>query len=256
MKNELKYKWIVYITVNKINGKFYIGYHKTLDPQTWDHYIGCGIYSNAGAKYLKKKGKNCPFINAVVKYGYEKFKRTTLRVFDNESDALQMEKELVTETLLKSKECYNATIGGKACTWFILQKRVFKFDLNGNFLQSYKSIKLAADSCGLDQANLVACLQGRQHTCGGFYWNYEKKFEYNPYTAERKICQYDLSGNFIKVWDSIKEAKIAFQTTAINRAIKNKTSAAKFQWRYFTGSIENISPYKTVHYKCKDDDIV
>lgn len=80
-----------------------------------------------------------------------------------------MEKELVTETLLKSKECYNTTIGGKSSSWFLMQKRIFKFDLKGNFLRSYKSIKYAADSCGLDQANLVACLQGRQHTCGGFY---------------------------------------------------------------------------------------
>lgn len=253
---EIKYKWIVYITVNKINGKFYIGYHKTVNPYVWDNYIGRGIYSMAGAKYLKKKGENCPFVNAVVKYGYENFKRTTLRIFDTEKEALKLEEELVTEVLVKSKECYNATIGGKSSSWFLQQKRIYKFDLNGNFLQSYKSIRIAADNCNIDQGNLVACLQGRQHTCEGFYWNYEKKFDYKPYEPEKKVCQYTLSGKFIKLWDSIKEAKLALQTTSINRAIKNKTSAAKFQWRYFEGNFNDITSYKITHYKYKDEDIV
>lgn len=256
MEEEIKYKWIVYITVNQINGKFYIGYHKTVNPYIWDHYIGRGIYSMAGAKYLKKRGGNCPFVNAVVKYGYENFKRTTLRIFDTEEEALKLEAELVTETLVKCKECYNATLGGKSNSWYLKQKRVYKFDLNGNFLQSYKSLQSAADACGLTRANITACIQGRQHQCGGFYWNYEKKFEYRPYEHERKICQYELSGKFIKVWDSIKEAKSALHTTAIGRAIKNKSSAAKFQWRYFEGNFSDITPYKITHYKYKDEDIV
>jgi hypothetical protein len=38
---ELKY--IVYITINLCNGKFYIGVHKT-NPDVFDGYIGNGIY--------------------------------------------------------------------------------------------------------------------------------------------------------------------------------------------------------------------
>lgn len=36
---ELKY--IVYITINLCNGKFYIGVHKT-NPEVFDNYIGLG----------------------------------------------------------------------------------------------------------------------------------------------------------------------------------------------------------------------
>ena len=36
-------KYIVYITINLCNGKFYIGVHRT-NPNTFDGYIGCGIY--------------------------------------------------------------------------------------------------------------------------------------------------------------------------------------------------------------------
>ncbi|MGN0966104.1 MAG: hypothetical protein ACI4OP_00710 [Candidatus Coprovivens sp.] len=35
--------YIVYITINLCNGKFYIGVHRT-NPEVFDGYIGCGIY--------------------------------------------------------------------------------------------------------------------------------------------------------------------------------------------------------------------
>jgi hypothetical protein len=38
---ELKY--IFYITVNTVNGKFYFGVHHT-NPDVFDGYIGNGIY--------------------------------------------------------------------------------------------------------------------------------------------------------------------------------------------------------------------
>lgn len=49
----MKLKYIVYITINLCNGKFYIGVHKT-NPEVFDNYIGLGIYrqSNATGDYL------------------------------------------------------------------------------------------------------------------------------------------------------------------------------------------------------------
>ena len=41
---ETNYKWIVYLTTNKVNKKIYVGVHKTKDPTIFDGYIGCGIY--------------------------------------------------------------------------------------------------------------------------------------------------------------------------------------------------------------------
>ena len=48
-------KYILYITINTINGKFYIGVHKT-NPEVFDGYIGNGIYRQSEAV------KNTPFI--------------------------------------------------------------------------------------------------------------------------------------------------------------------------------------------------
>ena len=73
-KHPMELKYIVYITINLCNGKFYIGVHKT-NPDVFDGYIGCGIYRQADAN------EPYPFHRAVKKYGYENFKRTTIKIF-------------------------------------------------------------------------------------------------------------------------------------------------------------------------------
>lgn len=261
----MEYKWIFYLTINRCNGHFYFGVHKTINPDVWDNYVGHGITSDAQARYIQKiskqNGKQYPFVNAVVKYGYINFKRSTIRIFDNEDDAFKFEELIVTPTLIKCKECYNIAVGGKRGMQEFVKRKIYQFDLRGNFLRSFKSIQEAADTVKVDQANIVACLNGRQHQSGGFYWNYEKKFEYNPYEPERKVCQYTLSGKFIAMYDSLKEAKLAVGSTTISRAIKNKSMAKGYQWRHFNGSYDDIEPYKMktakdYRDKKKDGDIV
>lgn len=46
----MKLKYIVYITINLCNGKFYIGVHKT-NPEVFDAYIGGYRQSNATGNY-------------------------------------------------------------------------------------------------------------------------------------------------------------------------------------------------------------
>lgn len=46
-------KYIVYKTINKINKKFYIGVHKTENPNIFDGYLGCGIFDK-DIKNIKK----------------------------------------------------------------------------------------------------------------------------------------------------------------------------------------------------------
>ena len=134
-------KYIVYITINLCNGKFYIGVHRT-NPNTFDGYSGCGIYrvSQATKDYVLHK--------AVRKYGYENFKRTIIKIFpDNEEgrkQAFELEAILVNETLLKSKSTYNTALGGRESTTENLMKTVYMFDLNGNYLRSFKSAREAA----------------------------------------------------------------------------------------------------------------
>ena len=46
-------KYIVYKTTNLINGKIYIGVHRT-NPDIFDGYIGCGVTRKDKKKKTKK----------------------------------------------------------------------------------------------------------------------------------------------------------------------------------------------------------
>lgn len=93
-KYFMKEFFTVYQTTNQINGKIYIGKHKTTDP--YDEYLGSG-------KYLQ---------NAIRKYGIENFRKLVLFVFDTEDEMNQKEKDLVTEEFIKRTDNYNVCPGG------------------------------------------------------------------------------------------------------------------------------------------------
>lgn len=136
---ELKY--IFYITINKCNGKFYYGVHRT-NPYVFDGYIGDGIYKQSDAV------KNIAFHKAVRKHGYENFIRTTIKVFpdtdEGKKQAFDLETLIVNETLLRSKNCYNTALGGKGGNNVKFNKRIYVFALNGNYLRSFMNARDAA----------------------------------------------------------------------------------------------------------------
>lgn len=88
------YYHLIYMIVNKINNKIYIGKHTTKNP--YDDYMGSG-------KSLKA---------AIKKYGLENFEKTILYCFDSEDKAYLKESEIVTAEFVKRKDTYNLTVGG------------------------------------------------------------------------------------------------------------------------------------------------
>lgn len=241
---ELKY--IVYVTVNLCNGKLYFGVHRT-NPEVFDGYIGCGIYRQSNAN------KKHPFHSAVRKYGYDNFKRTTIEIFPNTQEGLNqafdLERQIVTSTLLKSKSVYNSKIGEQGgCN--IEQRRVYKYDLNGGFLQSFKSINDAALSINVN-SDLYTIIKGIRNNCLGYtsssynyFWSYNKEFTYNN-NLKVKVAQYAISGKFIRWYNSITEAEEDHHISSIKQAIKKHYLAGGFQWRIYNGDDSDISSYYT-----------
>lgn len=86
--------YIVYLTINLINFKKYIGVHKTENPDVFDGYLGCGININIPSTYKYSKNQ---FQYDVNKYGTDKFRRITLLVFDTEDDANDLLSKLTTK---------------------------------------------------------------------------------------------------------------------------------------------------------------
>jgi len=104
--------YTVYKTTNKINGKFYVGCHKTSDLD--DSYLGSG-------KLLRR---------AIEKHGIENFEREILHVFDNPEEMFAKEKEIVTEEFLSENNTYNLKLGGEGGFDYIINDKKLMADRN------------------------------------------------------------------------------------------------------------------------------
>lgn len=247
----MEMKYIVYITINLCNGKFYIGVHRT-NPNVFDGYIGCGVYRQAQAN------GHYPFHKAVRKYGYENFKRTTIKTFpdteDGKLEASNLEAMLVNETLLKSKSVYNTALGGYGNFTPDRVRRVYMFSLKGEYLKTFNSVGDAAyyiieNSNGYDYYSVTKAIRnnclGTTNSAHNYYWSYTKSFEYTENKRLRKIAQYTLSGKFLRIFDSIEQASAELGLSSIQQAIVKQYHCGNYQWRYFDGNESDIAPLIT-----------
>lgn len=85
----------LYKTTNLLNNKYYIGVHSTYNLD--DGYLGSGTK-------LRR---------SINKYGKENFKIEVLEFFENRTDALKREMEIVTENLILDELCMNLKPGGR-----------------------------------------------------------------------------------------------------------------------------------------------
>ena len=240
-------KYIVYITVNQCNGKFYIGVHQT-NPDVFDGYIGNGVYRPSLAN------TDTAFHRAVRKYGYENFKRTTIEVFDNMDDAYDLESMLVTPTLLRSKQCYNSCVGGIRRDKTNEAKRVYQFSLDGEFLRSYASARQAALALDTSKAHIIKsaiknnCV-GSVQSAFGYVWSYKKEFIAPVSKKHTPVAQYSMSGKFIRSYNSIAEAEREHQLCTIYQAAIKNYTAGGYRWRFYNGDDSDIVTFISRAYK-------
>ena len=86
--------YYLYEIRNNLNGKIYVGVHKTKDLN--DGYMGSG-------KVIK---------SAIEKYGLDNFSKNILETFDNSESMFLREKEIVTKEFIDRDDVYNLRIGG------------------------------------------------------------------------------------------------------------------------------------------------
>lgn len=89
---------------------------------------------------------------------------------------------------------------------------VVQLDLDLNYVNSYNSLKEASDITGCK--NISECLLKKRNYSGGYYW--VKKSDYDSWNFtiaihrsakfNKPVNQFSLDGNFIKRFDSIKDA--------------------------------------------------
>lgn len=253
-------KYIVYLTVNLINHKVYVGVHKT-NPKIFDGYYGCGC-TYKDSKKTRLKG----FPAAFRKYGKENFKRITLREFpyteEGMKEAYYMESKIVNEKWVKSKMTYNITLGGKYTIYETLKKEIAQYTISGQFIRTWNSITEAEETLGLTAIN--QCLDGKSKYCGDFQWrkyNGDDSDIESVIKKEKTVYQFDLQGNLLKVWKSLSEASNVFKNpSSAKSAISNVCRGTAIQaygyyWSYKDKFELKINQRHTAVAKYTDDGI-
>lgn len=248
--------YIVYKTTNLINGKVYVGVHRT-NPDIFDGYIGCGV----SHKDKKKNKKGFP--KAVAKYGYENFKRETLFVYEDSEEgmiqAYNKEAEIVNIDWVKSSNNYNLTVGGKFTTYNNLKKEISQYTIDGKFIRTWESIS-EAERC-LNLTSISNAINGVSKYCGNFQW---RLYTGNisdidaVQVKEKTIYQFDLQGNLLKVWKSLSEASSKFKNvesakTNISNALNLRTRQAFGYYWSFKNKFD-YNPYTPEKAVAKYDD--
>lgn len=86
--------YLIYKITNKLNNKFYVGAHKTINKN--DGYFGSGLLLG----------------RSVVKYGKENFNKEILFECSSEEEMWQKEADIVDEEFIARDDTYNVKLGG------------------------------------------------------------------------------------------------------------------------------------------------
>ena len=232
----MKIKFIVYLTVNTVNRKIYVGVHKT-NPKTFDGYIGCDVWHWSKTKLEAPK---TAFHKAVRKYGYDKFERITLGIFDTAEEAYFEESVIVDTKFVQRKDTYNVILGGRSSATYT--KKLLQYSLDGKFLKQWDSMISAAEYYNKKTSGPIGSVcAGKSKSYLGFQWRYYTE-DYptvippiDPGNAER-LVQYTLAGELVKVWKSANSAGKFFNCKG--EILKRKTQTLKpyagSQWRKYS----------------------
>lgn len=161
--------------------------------------------------------------------------------FSNISEAARMNGVSIS---LISLCCHNKIKTGKNYQWSFVKankqkitkgKKVYQYDLEGKFIKKWNNVKEVADFMKVRTNSITTCCTGKNHTCRNYQWRYyyEPSGIGKPKTNKQRIRQYDLEGNLICEYMSLKQMKrmTGFDCSNVKRAsLKNKISYG-YYWK-------------------------
>lgn len=227
----------IYKITNLVNGKVYIG-------ESVDIHRRISQHKKIGkSKKGYKQDKDKPLYRALKKYGIDNF---SFEIIEECEQNIRFDREIYWisfyDCTTKSGKGYNQSDGGEGGSGFSQMREAYQYDLDGNFIAKYKSIKEATMAIGANSDNgLVQNAIGKENKqAGGYQWRYEYFDKIPAYKIEShcyKVACYDNNGKFEKVFNSSIEAarELEVDKTAITYACSDKGKFCKNKiFRYYT----------------------
>ena len=223
----------IYVHINKINGKLYIG--QTGRKRMKDRY------GKDGYQYHQ-----CThFWRAIQKYGWDNFEHIVLIENISKEMANIIESELIKKyDTTNAKYGYNITLGGDGCR-LVRIKQYTKF---GEYIRTYESIMEASNDTDIPELTIrSSCAnKGAFLNRGKYRWTYEddELVEISTlHTRNKKINQFDLNGTFIKTWNSAKEIENMYghnHSKIASCCRGRQRTAYGYIWRYNFGDSSDL----------------
>ena len=159
--------WTVYRTTNLVNGRFYLGQHKTANPQ--DDYLGSGTVIRL----------------AIAKYGISSFKKEVLFIFNTSEEADVKEIELI-KTELGNPLCYNLTNGGNSGWEWLNRSGIVQRDWELNRESRTKAIKVAVKAKWDDPSHRISHGAANRSTQAKMKQSQGHKRQWSTVTADER----------------------------------------------------------------------
>lgn len=231
--------YCVYAHVNKTNGKMYIGVTNNTKHR----------WGTNGNGY-----KSCPhFWSAIQKYGWDNFEHIVLIDGVSLSIAHVFERELISKYDAIANG-YNIKEGGQSGDKFRTlgprkhNRPIYQYDLLGNFIKKWDKPIEASQFYGVQDVTSSA---NHGWSCAGYQWSYEYVDKMSPYSNDKNhlylpIYQYSKEGEFIKEWETQKEA-IEQYSVSIRNCIYG-TSRTSYGYRWSLEKVDKLPPLPPVDY--------
>lgn len=169
----------IYKITNIINNKLYIGFSNNPNNRFKEHT----------RLLLKNKHHSHKLQNAFNKYGLENFKFEIIKSNINQENIEKQEIDYISEYNSYDRG-YNCTKGGNinmVCTKYWkgkfgknhnIAKKVYQYDLDGNYIQEWGSVIDAARFFGTEFSGLISksCYKNK-YSAYKYYWRHEYKGE-------------------------------------------------------------------------------
>lgn len=145
-------KYIVYLHINKTNNKVYVGITSMAVNNRW----------RVGSK--------------ASMYGKHPSKETIEKRVSTRKALGHYAKDMPWLAKYRLRKGKDSPLFGKAPsenTLLAHRKIILQFNLDGEFIKEFNSIKEASEEIGVSKSAIVHCLKGKTKKAGGYKWKYK-----------------------------------------------------------------------------------